>query len=113
MNEKANLGELLDFLRENNEKAKTRNPGLFALNARIAYFHATKTNTFQTKVFVEPDSWKDPVQLVETDECPSSIYHLAFNLKFQTMKFDRESNALVITGNSEKMGKYQVTIVAM
>lgn len=41
----------------------------------------------------------------------AETHHLGFNAKWQTYKYDKNDNAIVVTGNSAKMGgDYSVRI---
>lgn len=51
------------------------------------------------------------ISIYETHVLFSENYHLDFDPRWQTMKFDTESASLEITGESNKMnGKYNVSI---
>jgi hypothetical protein len=111
MNERNHLSELMAFLQANMEKTIDSVTGRYSFPALVAYHHASKTKTFQTQVRVETDAWSDgAVSLAENNQSPSEQYHMDFHPKFQAMRYDRQSNILIITGKSEKMGSYQVTL---
>jgi hypothetical protein len=115
MDELHNLSELMDFLQTNKETTfGGRRIKQYAFTALVTYFHSSKTATFNTEVRVDMDAQNSgKVMMLENDQCPSDEFHLDFKPKYQEMRFDRESNILIISGASEKMGAYKVSISAL
>ncbi|MEY2484207.1 MAG: hypothetical protein QOK24_2735 [Verrucomicrobiota bacterium] len=112
MNEHENLGELMDFLHANGEWTLDPVTGGFLFDAVVTYC-ASRTVSFKTRVRVQTDAQSNgKISLDETSKCPASAYHLDFYPRWQTMRFDRDSNLLVVSGRSDKMGDYKVTILA-
>lgn len=115
MDEDFNIGELMKFLREN--AAQTRNPRTrqFYFNAEIVYHHhGSQVARFKTEVSVPVDAHTGGrITLFETKECPSDKFHLQFKARFDAMHYDPISKALIISGDSSKMGPYKVAISAL
>jgi hypothetical protein len=113
MNEMDNLRELMDFLQTNREKTFGGRISQYAFTALVTYYHSSKTTTFNTKIMVDTGYDSGRIIMIENDQCPSDKFHLKFEPKYQAMHFDRESNMLIINGDSEKMGPYKVSLSAL
>lgn len=111
MSEDDNLDQMMTFLNDNRDATFDPRIGAFDFRGLVTY-SAAETKTFETSVRVET-VWNVKLCLGETRECPSQTHHLDFQPKWQSMRYDQASNALVITHKSAKMGTYQVTITAL
>ena len=111
--ESENHSELMDFLQVNREKTRGGKMIQYAFNAHVVY-RASEITIFTTMVRVDTDAQTPgKISLTENQQCPSSKFHLDFQAKYQAMCFDRNSNILVISGKSTKMGSYEVLISAI
>ncbi len=115
MDEMDNLRELLNFLQTNMERTYSKRQSRYSFTALVTYYHSSKAISFNTEVWVDTDAQNSGrVILTEIAQCPSDKFHLEFKPRYQAMHFDRESNTLVISGQSEKMmGDYKVSVSAM
>jgi hypothetical protein len=113
MDKNHNLSELMSFLQANQKRTLGGKVLLqYAFTALVTYY-SSKTITFETSVTVDTGYESGKVKLADNDQCPSDKFHLDFKPEYQSMHFDRESNILIITGDSPKMGSYKVSISAL
>ena len=114
MNEHENIAELLTFLQTNSERTFDTRSGSYAFEALVTYDHHEQSIVFETTAIVETDAWDGgKLSLIETNKCPSRDYHLDFRARFNAMLFNVESNLLIVSGKSAKMGDYKVMIQAV
>lgn len=105
MSEHGNLDELMSFLHANSKLTLDTATGGFLLDVIVTYC-ASRTVSFKTRVRVQTDAQSNgKISLDETSECPALEYHLDFYPRYQTMRFDQDSNLLVVSGRSDKMGQ--------
>jgi hypothetical protein len=113
MDENHNLSELMNFLQANQKRTLGGKVlQKYAFTALVTYY-SSKTITFETSVMVDTGYDSGNIKLADNDQCPSDKFHLDFKPKYQNMNFNRESNILLITGDSPKMGFYKVSISAL
>lgn len=80
--------------------------------AEVTYQSGSKTVVHETECTIFRNGIEDgKVSLEEDGPLVSEMFHLDFSPDLQTYEFDKGSQALIITGNSKKMGKYRVEIV--
>ena len=113
MDENHNLSELMSFLQANHKRTLGGKVlQQYAFTALVTYY-SSKTITFETSVTVDTGFNSGKIKLAENVHSPSDKFHLDFIPKYQSMSFNRESNILVIAGDSPKMGSYKVSISAL
>jgi hypothetical protein len=103
----------MDFLQTNSERTSGGRLRRYAFTAQVAYYYSSRTTTFTTEVTVDTGFDSGRVTMLENEQCPADEFHLDFRPKWQAMHFDRQSNILVISGKSEKMGPYKVSLSAL
>lgn len=115
MDERKNWGELLEFLHSNSSRTKTTRGNIsFHFAATIVYCSSPKTVTRKAAVMVETNGWQaGRITLLDARDFPTEKFHQDFRPKYQEMRYDRLAGTLVITGTSEKMGDYDVTITPL
>ena len=80
----------------------------------VRYDSKLGTTTFKSKAMIQRSGYEDgKVSLEESGKVVSEKYHLDFSANYQDMEFDTETNSLVITGQSAKMGSYKVLVTPL
>jgi hypothetical protein len=81
--------------------------------AEVTYQFGNKTVVHDTECTIFRNGIEDgKISLEEDGPLVSAIFHLDFTPDFQTYKFDKSSQALIVTGKSSKMGgNYRVEIL--
>jgi hypothetical protein len=87
--------------------------GNYVFPALVTYEYSGKSMSGLTTCTVIRNGYEDgKISLEEKGVLSSTIFHLDFKDDFQTYKFDESTFALVVSGNSQKMGgSYKVTIL--
>lgn len=106
-----NIRTILDFLRD--QGIPSDDFGRYRFNATVWYESSLKGDREdQTQVTVSMASSENgKVGLGETGQLNADWCHLDFHPDYQEFEYDPETDALVVSGSSQKMGDYEVRIV--
>lgn len=79
--------------------------------ALVSYNSRFGTQNFRTNVRLMRSGYDDgKILLEEKGELVAEAFHLDFSARWQGVRFHEETNSLIVTGSSDKMGQYQVQI---
>lgn len=86
--------------------------GNLHFEAFVEYQSNIKNTSEITSVTIIRNGYQDgQIKLDEEGDLNSDDFHLDFDIKYQSYRFSKENNSLLISGNSPKMsGKYSVLI---
>jgi hypothetical protein len=86
--------------------------GNCVFDAVVTYEFGGKSVEHETSCTIVRNGYEDgKISLDEAGPLVSELFHLDFTPEWQTYNFDRSTGALIVTGNSPKMGgSYRVKI---
>ncbi len=100
-----------DFVNEWGEAVRDRNNSII-FECSIKYRSCFGEQEFKTKAMFQLDGYNPTIILDEAKKFKAEKYHLNFVIELvNDIQFDKTTKALIILGQSPKMGKYRVEIL--